>query len=159
LIAQTLVVKPGEEKLLLGLHKTGAFKDCYTGFLDYTNKNEPMLDAARRITLKQCGLEAINLELRAILTFTADDFGIADEYEFYANAWKGTPKETETIRPMWFGFDDIPYEKMPADDKFWYPTFLEGKLQKGHFHFASGMEDLLDHELYEVPVLDLRNKV
>ena len=159
LITQTLVVLPEVKKILLGLHKTGNFKGNYTGFLDYANENESMMDAAWRISRQQCGIEVIDLELRAVFTFTADDFGIAHEYEFYTSAWKGTPKETETIRPMWFDFDNIPYKKMPADDEFWYPSFLEGKLQKGRFHFAPGMQDLIEHELSEVNVIDPEDRV
>lgn len=38
------------------------------------------------------------------------------------------------MRPCWFAYDDIPYDKMWADDQYWLPLFLAGKLFVGTFH-------------------------
>ena len=148
-----ILVDPDAKRILLGYHKTGEMAGHYTGFLDEMLKDEPPQDAATRITREQCGIIVSQEELRAVLVFTAEGYGSADEYEYYATIFEGEPQETDAIKPAWFDFDKIPYSQMPADDAIWYPPFLDGKLQRGEFHFAPGMKTLLRHELHEVDSL------
>lgn len=152
-VAQMIVVDHEAKRILLAYHKTGEMADYYMGFLDEMRKDEPAQDAATRIAQEQCGIIVPQAELRALLIFTGEEFDSVDEYEYYATVFEGEPQETDAIRPEWFDFDKIPYSKMPADDAIWYPPFLSGKLQRGEFHFAAGMKNLLRHELYEVDSL------
>ena len=47
---------------------------------------------------------------------------------------------------QWFNVNDIPYARMPADDRVWYPTFLlGGGFVCGCFYFHD--EVILDHKL------------
>lgn len=41
--------------------------------------------------------------------------------------WSGEPKETESIKPIWFNIKEIPWEKMWADNKIWLPKVLAGE--------------------------------
>ena len=50
--------------------------------------------------------------------------------------------------PEWFAFDQIPFQKMWADDALWYPLFLSGKTFEGEFYFEN-THDLKRHELRE----------
>lgn len=152
-LAQMLIIDRVAQRILLAYHKAGNFAGYYTGFLDKVHENEQPEAAARRITLEQSGVTAGPSELRAILTFTAPGCETADEHEFYTEQFSGTPQETETRRAEWFDLNAIPYNNMPADDAIWYPPFLDGRLQRGTFHFDEEMVDLLEYELTEVEKL------
>lgn len=43
---------------------------------------------------------------------------------FTSIKWTGNPTETKEMKPEWFGFDEIPYDKMWKDDKLWLPWLL-----------------------------------
>ena len=34
------------------------------------------------------------------------------------------PRETDEMEPRWFSVDEVPYEQMWQDDKFWLPAVL-----------------------------------
>ena len=39
------------------------------------------------------------------------------------------------MRPKWFNFNDVPYDKMWADDIIWYDMMFKKQKFKGHCHF------------------------
>ena len=47
---------------------------------------------------------------------------------------------------MWMPTQDIPYDRMWADDVHWYPLFLQGLCFQGLFAFTN-THDLVWHEL------------
>ena len=40
--------------------------------------------------------------------------------------------------PKWFKINEIPFDQMWDDDKFWLPKILEGKKLKAKFVFKQG---------------------
>ncbi len=56
-------------------------------------------------------------------------------YVYRADDFIGTPTETDEAVPHWFSVDQIPYEKMWADDRHWLPLLLERRLFVGRFVF------------------------
>ena len=56
---------------------------------------------------------------------------------FRADTFAGEPRETEEMRPRWFRLEDIPYDGMWEDDRYWLPFFLEGKKFRTGFLFDS----------------------
>jgi ADP-ribose pyrophosphatase YjhB (NUDIX family) len=46
---------------------------------------------------------------------------------FLCNKWKGTPTESEEMKPRWFKVEKIPYKKMWDSDHYWLPLVLKGK--------------------------------
>lgn len=60
--------------------------------------------------------------------------------------WFGEPQESEEMKPEWFKVDEIPFDKMWADDIFWLPEVLKGNLIKASFTF--GVDDnVIDQEV------------
>jgi hypothetical protein len=49
--------------------------------------------------------------------------------------------------PKWFDIDQIPYDKMWADDRHWFPLFLNHKYFKGNFLFKNDEETIIKHNL------------
>jgi 8-oxo-dGTP diphosphatase len=54
---------------------------------------------------------------------------------YRAEDFTGTPTETEEAAPVWFPFDEIPYDRMWEDDRYWLPLLLEGRTFEGKFSF------------------------
>ncbi|HUW72116.1 MAG TPA: hypothetical protein VMV66_02950 [Candidatus Humimicrobiaceae bacterium] len=46
------------------------------------------------------------------------------------------------MKPKWFKIDEIPFNQMWPDDKFWLPRILRGEKLKGKFVFNQG--ELID---------------
>ena len=151
--AQMIIVDSEMNRILLVHHKTDGLSGYYTGLLGEVNENETPQDAALRIARNMCGVSVQNADLRAIIEFTFDDSDVESEYQYYTTQYEGQPQETEHIKPVWFDIDKIPYSLMPADDVIWYPPFLDGKLQRGKFHFARDSKTLLHYDVYEVDIL------
>ena len=148
-----IIVDSQSDRILLACHKTGEMSGYYTGLLGEISANETPEEAAIRITHDMCGISVPKAELRAVFEFTFDDSDAETEYEYYTTRFNGRPQETAHIKPEWFEMDEIPYSQMPADDAVWYPPFLDGKLQRGKFHFTRDIKTLLHYEVYEVDAL------
>ena len=56
-------------------------------------------------------------------------------YVFTASGYDGTPTETSEATPVWISKDDIPYQKMWADDRVWMPLMLQGRPFNARFLF------------------------
>lgn len=54
---------------------------------------------------------------------------------FVVNEWNGEPTESEEMKPQWFGVEEIPYDDMWEDDKYWLPMLLREELFEGKSFF------------------------
>lgn len=61
----------------------------------------------------------------------------------------GQPEESEEMAPVWIPTQEIPYDRMWADDIYWYPVFLEGRSFQGLFAFTN-THTLVWHRLQEL---------
>jgi len=39
------------------------------------------------------------------------------------------------MKPRWFKIEEIPFDQMWPDDKYWLPLLLDGKNFRGKFYF------------------------
>lgn len=67
-------------------------------------------------------------------------FQFADGYAlhcavFRADGCEGEPQETDEAVPLWVKFDQVPFDRMWADDRHWLPGLLEGRFFRGYFEF------------------------
>jgi|SRR3989344_7493937 len=56
---------------------------------------------------------------------------------FLVRDWEGEPKESEEMMPRWYSINEVPFDKMWADDKHWLPAVLAGKKVEGEFNFVN----------------------
>lgn len=125
--------------VLLGQKKRGFGKGKFNGFGGKLEPGESIEQAAIREAIEESGLTPLVYEKRAIIDFP-------NSYPFRMNLyvctkWDGEPQESEEMRPEWFDFDQVPYEKMWEDDRYWLKFILEGKKIRASFTFENN-EDL-----------------
>lgn len=56
-------------------------------------------------------------------------------YVFRADDCLGEPQETDEAKPLWTHVEEIPYERMWADDRHWIPLMLDEQPFDGRFLF------------------------
>jgi len=145
----TLVIIEENGQILLGMKKRGFGEGRWNGFGGKKDADENLVEAARRETREECGIEITELEERGVLDFSfVNKPEILEVHIFKALKWIGEPQETEEMSPKWFIHEEIPYNDMWADDKVWLPLFLGGKTFRGSFLFDEN-DEVLSHELKE----------
>lgn len=132
----TLAIIYQDGRVLLGMKKRGFGAGRWNGFGGKVEIDETIAEAAARELFEEANVVADNLEELGVLDFKfADITPDLEVHIFRATKFSGEPLETEEMRPQWFEIRDIPYEKMWADDIFWMPLLIEGKIFKGEFVF------------------------
>jgi len=137
-------------RILLGMKKRGFGSGRWNGFGGKLEPGETVPEAARREFMEEAGIAVHDLEPAAVIRFTfKDEPTVLEVHVFRATRWSGEPRETEEMRPRWFGLDEIPFDRMWPDDRHWFPLFLSGRRFTGEFLF-DGEQTILDWTLTEV---------
>lgn len=144
----TLCLLKQDDKILLGMKKRGFGMGKWNGFGGKVNQGEAIEDAAKRELLEESGLVCDAMEKVGILDFSwnHEPKAIWQVHIFRVNNFSGKAQETEEMKPQWFNINEMPFEKMWADDKHWFPLFLENKKFSGRFLFDKD-NNILDLEL------------
>lgn len=96
---------------------------------------ESAVECAVRETEEEVGIRARGVEERGHMRFQFVD-GFSMQVDILtANAYEGTPCETDEAAPLWFPIDDIPYGEMWATDRHWLPEIVAGKSLVGRALF------------------------
>ncbi len=149
----TLCLVHQPPRILLGLKKRGFGMGKWNGFGGKVEPGETLEEAAKRELYEEAGIVARDLTKvgRAEFFFPHDDM-ILEVHFFSTNQFTGAPIETEEMKPAWFHEQDIPFDTMWPDDRYWFPLFLAGKKFVGSFTFDSNHQ-ILHQELLTVDEL------
>ena len=109
--------------------------------------DESPLEGAVREVREELRIEAIGAELVGELQFQFTDGYSIHVWVFLAERFDGTPSETEEATPIWTRIDEIPYDKMWEDDRYWLPMLIDRRPFRGRFIFNG--HRMLDHQLVE----------
>ena len=107
-------------------------------------------------TALQCVLREVREELRINVTdaremgvlhfsFTSRTIPEILCHVFMASSFTGTPSETPEAEPFWSPVEEIPYDLMWQDDRYWLPAMLGGKRFQAFFTFDG--DRMLDYSL------------
>ena len=146
----TLCVIHKEGKVLLGMKKRGFGQGRWNGFGGKVSQGETIEGAAKREAREECGLKVVGLEKAGVIDFEFQgNPEILEVHIFKSENFSGEPTESEEMKPQWFRIDEIPFNSMWPDDKYWFPLFLTNKKFKGRFLFDNS-DNVLQKELIEV---------
>jgi len=124
-----------DDKILLHYKKRGHGAGYWNGIGGKVEQGETPEECAVREAMEEMHAGIKNLKKLGILIF----------YDVYAEDWKvyvfraeieGEPKESEESKPKWFHINDIPYEQMWEDDKYWMPLVINELKFNGEFWFS-----------------------
>ena len=102
----------------------------------------------------ECALREVQEELRIVpvavehcgeLSFQFVDGLSIHVSVFTAGDFEGDPTETDEAAPLWVPVDQIPFERMWADDEIWFPYMLAGERFCGRALFDD--DALLGHDI------------
>lgn len=133
------------DRLLLIEKKRGLGAGKVNGPGGRIEPGEIARDAAARETREEVMVDTDDLSQRAELSFVFSDGYSLKCFVFFAKLRAGEPTETDEARPFWCAVDEIPYDRMWADDRFWLPRVLRGDYVIGRFIFEG--DTLLSQEI------------
>ena len=109
---------------------------------------ESAVECAVRETDEEVGIRVRGVEERGHMRFQFVD-GFSMQVDILtADAYEGTPCETDEAAPLWFPIDDIPYGELWATDRHWLPEIVAGKSLVGRALFDG--DEPLDWDIQTV---------
>jgi 8-oxo-dGTP diphosphatase / 2-hydroxy-dATP diphosphatase len=143
----TLCIIHKDNRILLGYKKRGFGEGRWNGFGGKVEKGETIEQAAHRELEEEAYIKPTDLKKRGVFEFTFQgNPEMLEVHLFSAKEFTGDLKESEEMRPKWFGEDEIPFEDMWPDDIIWFPLFLSGKNFNGKFHFKD-KDKIISHSI------------
>lgn len=136
-IVATLMFVVREGKVLLIRKKTGIGQGKINAPGGKIEPGETPLECALRETEEELHIKVKEARFMGDLFFSFL-CGTTPEirgYVFMAEEYEGIPTETREAAPFWADINDVPYEKMWEDDRYWLPYMLAGKKFKAQFLF------------------------
>ncbi|MBC5793122.1 MAG: 8-oxo-dGTP diphosphatase [Nanohaloarchaea archaeon] len=138
------IVEDGE--ILLIEKKRGHGKGFFNGPGGKVENDETIGQAAVRETEEETGLKPLKVKKMAVLEFYFGEDPFQRVHVFKTDIFEGELSESEEARPEWFKLEEIPYNNMWPDDKYWLPKILNGEQFKAVFEFDEDGDEILDYE-------------
>jgi len=129
-----LYVMKGDSILLIR-KKRGFGKGYFNGAGGKVRADETLEAAAVREFREELCATPGPLEWRGALEFYNNGRLKMIVHVFVTDSYKGELCESDEAEPHWFRTDEIPYDKMWADDRHWFPLLLAGERFFGRFWF------------------------
>ena len=123
----TLMFVVRDRRLLLIEKKRGLGAGKLNGAGGKVDPGETPLEAAVREFEEEVLATPVDPVAVGRLAFAVTDGESILIHVFLASELRGHPAETAEAAPLWVGIDEVPYERMWADDRHWLPLVLEGR--------------------------------
>lgn len=133
----------GNREILLAMKKRGFGQGRWNGVggkIDPAKGDRGVWDSAVRETEEEIGVKPKNFKKVAIIDFHFPEVPKEKDYDqqvhvFLTRKWEGEPTESEEMAPKWFKIEEIPFDEMWDDDRYWLPYVLKNKKLKARFTF------------------------
>ncbi|MCX4248398.1 MAG: 8-oxo-dGTP diphosphatase [Bacilli bacterium] len=148
----TLCLLKDSNKIMLAMKKRGFGEGKYNGVGGKLEENETKEEAMIRETKEEINVTPTEYEYMGMVKFDEFYKGKPQRLIFHlyvVTKWDGEIEETEEMAPHWFDIDNIPYDDMFPDDKYWLPLILENKKIDAYFKFDENW-NLLAKEIKEL---------
>ncbi len=131
-----------DDEICLAMKKVRFGAGKYNGFGGKVGdkpefEDETIEEGLVREAKEEIGVEIVDYEKRGVISFfnPQEPDGGQIVHVFTCKQWRGEPQESEEMRPEWFKVNEIPYDKMWEDDKYWLPKVLNGENIEAEFEF------------------------
>jgi len=141
----TLVFVVKEDRVLLIRKKRGLGAGKINGPGGRLESGENFKECAVREVREELGVTPLCMVKLGEHRFQFVDGYSIFVYVYRASDLEGLPIETDEAKPFWVGQDEIPFEDMWEDDRYWLPLLLEGKKFSGRWIFDG--DRMLDYQL------------
>jgi 8-oxo-dGTP pyrophosphatase MutT (NUDIX family) len=101
-------------------------------------------EAAIREVKEEVEVTPKNVEKVGEVDFIFGDNPFHQVHVYITDEYSGEPVETEEAVPEWVSVDEIPYERMWPDDRYWMPLMFEGIDFEAVFQFDGNGEEIQD---------------
>ncbi len=136
--------------VMLAMKKIGFGIGRYNGVGGKVKEGESVEDATVREASEEIG---VSVDVSDLVKVGEIEFRFPDKGEwnqvvhiYTTETWSGEPTESEEMKPYWYKVEDIPYNDMWEDDKYWLPKVLFGEYVKGYCLFDSNQK-IIEHNL------------
>ena len=123
----TLVFVFRDDEILLIDKKTGLGKGKVNGPGGKVDPGETPEQAAVRECREELHIEVSNLEFCGEHRFQFVDGYSIHVYVYRTWDFEGVPTETHEAAPLWVPVDEIPFDRMWEDDRYWLPMVINGE--------------------------------
>ena len=141
------------QDLLIAHKKTGFGAGKVVGPGGKVEENEEIKVSAVREMKEELGVTIRPKDLERIaklnFSFPAKPEWDLIVYVYVADRWQGEPNGGREVDPFWASVDQIPYDRMWADDAEWLPQALAGKRVIGTFVYNDDNETLASGKVIE----------
>lgn len=145
----SLVYIKKKDRLLLARKKRGFGVGRFNGVGGKMKEGETITQTMLRETMEEVGIVPLDYSQVAVLIFdeyVKDNRELVEVDVFMAESYTGEVTESEEMQPQWFDINDLPYDDMFPDDRFFLPQLLAGKKVKGFFKYDKDF-NMLGHEI------------
>lgn len=133
-----------DNRVLLGYKKKGFGQGKMLGIGGKVEQDEDPEQGAIRELKEEIGIDAPKLVPMGFLDFyfphVENESWNQRVYVYIVSEWRGTPVESEEIRPEWFAIDALPLDKMWDDDRYWLQEMLDGHVTYREFMFNKDLK-------------------
>eukprot|EP01035_Chromulina_nebulosa_P017626 gene17626-23203_t len=131
------------------MKKRGFGVGKWNGFGGKVENGESFEEGAKRELEEESTLRSQDLKSIGYLVFRMlDSRKYMKVHVFESWEFDGVETETEEMRPHWYNENEIPFDKMWLDDKYWFPYLLQGKKFVGSFEYEDE-ETITDYSVKE----------
>jgi 8-oxo-dGTP diphosphatase len=141
----TLVFVFRDDEILLINKKTGLGKGKVNGPGGKVEPGETPEAAAVRECHEELDIRVSKLEYCGEHRFQFLDGYSIHVWVYRTRDFEGVPTESREASPLWTRMDQIPFEKMWEDDKYWLPMVIRGERFQARWIFDG--DRMADHEI------------
>ncbi|MFV1988101.1 MAG: 8-oxo-dGTP diphosphatase [Gemmatimonadota bacterium] len=120
----TLLYVVRDERILLIAKKRGLGAGKLNGAGGKVDPGETHLEAAVREFEEELGATPLHPKKLGRVAFAVTSGDSILIHVYRADDLRGTPVETEEAVPVWASVEDMPYDRMWEDDRYWLPLLL-----------------------------------
>ena len=141
----TLVFVFRDDEILLINKKTGLGKGKVNGPGGKVEPGETPEAGAARECHEELDIRVSKLEYCGEHRFQFVDGYSIHVWVYRTRDFEGVPTESREASPLWTRIDQIPFEKMWEDDKYWLPMVIRGERFQARWIFDG--DRMADHEI------------